>query len=289
MAQRRTTTRKAAAKKKPDVVRPEVVDVTFDGPQAKGAGLRTWNLVAAGVFAVQAVLLWIISTGHALPVSLNYLTTDPLQTAAQGKTVLTPAAHQWFTLNILYLVVLSLFVAAIVHLLVATYYRPQYETGLERGTHPLRWWGYAVSESLLLVTVGLLVGVQDVTVLLALVSLSVTKNLLLWMVERIDIGTPIHQKLGLVLAGLAGVVSLAVVALYLFSGTVYGDGTPGYLYGLFATGLVGFGLLGLNAVLHHRGNGRWANYVYTERVYLVLGLVVASALAWQIFAGALTS
>jgi hypothetical protein len=37
----------------------------------------------------------------------------------------------------------------------------------------------------------------------------------------------------------------------------------------------------------YKAQGKWANYLYGERAYIVLSLVAKSALAWQIFSGAL--
>jgi hypothetical protein len=39
--------------------------------------------------------------------------------------------------------------------------------------------------------------------------------------------------------------------------------------------------------LQYRAKGRFRNYLYGEKVYLVLSLVAKSALAWQVFAGTL--
>ena len=41
------------------------------------------------------------------------------------------------------------------------------------------------------------------------------------------------------------------------------------------------------ASLEYRGRGRWGNPAFAERVYLILSLVAKSALAWQVYAGAL--
>ena len=43
----------------------------------------------------------------------------------------------------------------------------------------------------------------------------------------------------------------------------------------------------LNQWLQYRRIGKWADYGYGEKVYLVLSLVAKSALAWQIFGGSL--
>jgi hypothetical protein len=39
--------------------------------------------------------------------------------------------------------------------------------------------------------------------------------------------------------------------------------------------------------LQYRGRGRWAVPAHAERAHLILSLVTKSALAWQLYAGAL--
>jgi hypothetical protein len=43
----------------------------------------------------------------------------------------------------------------------------------------------------------------------------------------------------------------------------------------------------INMWLQYRKKGKWADYLYGERMYIVLSLVSKSALAWQVFAGTL--
>ena len=66
-----------------------------------------------------------------------------------------------------------------------------------------------------------------------------------------------------------------------------GDGVPGFVYGIFVSLFVLFNCFGLNQWLQYRGRGKFANYLYGEKVYIVLSLVAKSALAWQVFAGTL--
>jgi hypothetical protein len=40
-------------------------------------------------------------------------------------------------------------------------------------------------------------------------------------------------------------------------------------------------------LLQYRRVGRWRDYLYGERVYMLLSLVAKSLLAWQVFAGTL--
>ena len=53
--------------------------------------------------------------------------------------------------------------------------------------------------------------------------------------------------------------------------------------------LVFFFSFGLNQWLQYRGVGRWRDYAYGEKTYLVLSLAAKSVLAWQIYGGSLAN
>ncbi len=48
-----------------------------------------------------------------------------------------------------------------------------------------------------------------------------------------------------------------------------------------------FNVFAVNMLLQYRRLGRWRDYLYGERVYMLLSLTAKSALAWQVFAGTL--
>ena len=62
---------------------------------------------------------------------------------------------------------------------------------------------------------------------------------------------------------------------------------PGFVYAIVIVEVVLFFSFGLNQWLQYREVGRWADYAYGEKVYLVLSLVAKSLLAWLIFGGSL--
>jgi hypothetical protein len=64
-------------------------------------------------------------------------------------------------------------------------------------------------------------------------------------------------------------------------------GVPGFVYGIVTSLFVFFMSFALNQWLQYRRIGRWADYAFGEKVYLVLSLVAKTALAWQIFGGSL--
>jgi hypothetical protein len=67
------------------------------------------------------------------------------------------------------------------------------------------------------------------------------------------------------------------------------DGVPVFVYGIVVSLFLLFNCFALNQWLQYRGKGKFSDYLYGEKVYLVLSLVAKSALAWQIFAGTLAS
>ncbi len=38
-------------------------------------------------------------------------------------------------------------------------------------------------------------------------------------------------------------------------------------------------------ILQYKKVGKWKDYLYGERVYIILSLVAKTALAWQVFSG----
>ena len=63
--------------------------------------------------------------------------------------------------------------------------------------------------------------------------------------------------------------------------------TPGFVYGIVISLFVLFNSFALVQWKQYKAQGKWANYLYGERMYIVLSLIAKSALAWQIFSGAL--
>jgi hypothetical protein len=87
---------------------------------------------------------------------------------------------------------------------------------------------------------------------------------------------------------IAGIVPWICITIAIVTSATDGDGVPGFVYGIFVSLFVLFNCFALNQWLQYRGRGRFADYLYGEKVYIVLSLVAKSALAWQVFAGTLS-
>ncbi len=88
------------------------------------------------------------------------------------------------------------------------------------------------------------------------------------------------------LGAVAGAVPWLAIAVYLFSPGSAAD-PPGFVYGIFFSLFVFFNTFAVNQWLQYRQIGRWRDYLFGERAYVLLSLVAKSALAWQVFAGTL--
>lgn len=85
----------------------------------------------------------------------------------------------------------------------------------------------------------------------------------------------------------AGAAPWVAIVVNLIGVSTGSNEVPGFVYGIVASLFVFFMSFALNQWLQYRRIGRWADYAYDEKVYLVLSLVAKSALAWQIFGGSL--
>jgi len=46
-----------------------------------------------------------------------------------------------------------------------------------------------------------------------------------------------------------------------------------------------FNIFVVNMVLQYKGIGKWKDYLYGERIYIILSFVAKSLLAWLVFVG----
>jgi hypothetical protein len=252
------------------------------------ATLRTWNKVLALVYAVQGVAILLLSIAKTVPLTVSYLTENPLATEAAGETVWSQATRTVADVNLAHIIAAFLFISALVHASAAWWWRAAYERELENKVNRLRWFANIPVVSLLFITLAVLVGVSALSVLLMFVVLSALALLLAFVTERQrQQGKP--RLLYCVLSLVAAFTPWAVLALYLAAAHLYGTGAnlPAYVYSALASLL----LLSVGAALLSRfqdqKKGAWANYLFSERGYMILGLAAQTVLAWLVYAGTL--
>lgn len=245
-------------------------------------GLRRFNIFMAALHAVQGVLMLILSSDFTLPVTSSFVDFN----AATGK--LAPVLHESFLLRIGPLVALFLFLSALAHLAVSLpgIYE-WYVTNLKKGANYARWIEYAFSSSVMIVVVAMLTGMYDGVALMLMFGLNAMMILFGWVMELHNQSTKRTNWTSFVFGSIAGAIPWIAIALFLFNAGSGDAKAPTFVYWIFFSIFLFFNCFAVNMVLQYKKIGRWKNYLYGERAYIVLSLVAKSLLAWQVWAGTL--
>lgn len=242
--------------------------------------LRTWNLILGPLHLVQGVLMWVLSNEFALPLQASFLGAMP----GEG---LVPTPETLVEVRIGPLVASFLFLSALAHLTLGTVARGWYERMLERGMQPGRWIEYSASSSLMIVVIAMLTGIYELSALAALFAVNACMILFGWVMETRNEGRHRIDWMPYWFGVFAGAVPWVVIGIYLFGAGNEAGGPPGFVYGIYVSLFLFFNVFAINMVLQYRKVGRWREYLYGERAYMLLSLFAKSALAWQVFAGTL--
>jgi hypothetical protein len=256
-------------------------------PKIDFEGLNRWHSVFVVAYLVEAVALFIAATGKTFPVTLGFLSTDTLAPAVKGHTALAPATHHLFGMSMAWTLVILLLVSAAVHFLTASSLREFYEKNLAKRTNPVRWIGFGATSGLTLVAVGLLVGVQDLGTLLLIFTLGLAKGGLYTVAESYRQKSSSASMASFWIGTAATVIAWLVLGMYAIGAHLYGTASNATLqimcWGVFAL----FVATAANFYMQLRATGKWADFIYGERVFAVTNFVAQSALVWLIFAGSL--
>jgi hypothetical protein len=240
------------------------------------------NIIAAVLHAVQGIIVLVLAKSSTLPITTNYLTFN------QSTQQLDSATRNIFDINMAYLVVAFFFMSAIAHILIATKYRKKYESDLKLGINKARWVEYSISASTMMVAIALLSGIYDFSSLIMIFSLVAVMNLMGLVMELWNQNLKKPNWLSYIIGCFAGFVPWLVFGIYVIGASAYGSsGVPGFVYGIYVSIFIFFNCFAINMFLQYKKIGPWKNYLYGERVYIILSLVAKSALAWQVFAGTL--
>jgi hypothetical protein len=242
--------------------------------------LRRLNVIVGSVHALQAVVILAIATAASLPVTASFLLGPPGD-GDFGAASLGSVRVDW-------VVAAFLLLAAVDHLTVSGG-RPRrwYEANVARGINPVRWWEYSISASLMVVLIAMLAGVSELVALIALFGANAAMILFGLVQERVNLDRDQVDWRPFVYGCAVGAVPWVAITAQLVTSTTEGDGVPGFVVAIFITLFLLFNSFAVNMWLQYRGRGRWADPAFAERMYLILSLVAKSALAWQVYAGAL--
>ena len=252
------------------------------------AYLKRFNGYAAVLHFVQGVAMVVLGLklAYSQAVYTYYL---KLTVISQSPPVfhVSPNPQVFFTIHDLGAILASfLFVSAIAHFMIATRRNRQYNQYLAKGMNPYRWYEYSVSSSIMIVIIALFLGVWDFWSLTMIFTLNAMMIMFGYLMEEINQRTEKTNWTPFVLGSVAGGVPWVVLFANFFALAASSSlRPPAFVYAIVGLYFVLFNIFAVNMVLQYRGVGRWKDYLYGERVYILLSLVAKSLLAWIVFAG----
>lgn len=247
------------------------------------AKLRPFNLIAGLLHLASFAGILLLANDASLPVQATYLNGPPGSDAFGDPVTL-------FSINIAYAVAAFLLISAVFHFLVISpAFFPRYTAGLRENRNTFRWVEYSLSSSIMIVLILQLNGIANFTALAALFVVNAAMILFGWLQERYT--TPGDgDLLPFIFGSMVGSVPWILIAISLAGPGNTSDVTvPGFVWGIIVSLFVFFNAFGLVQWKQYKAKGKWADYLRGERTYIVLSLVAKTALAWQVFAGALAS
>jgi len=247
--------------------------------------LRKFNLLMGGIHLIEgAFMLFVALTLSKVKdftptIWSNFLTFNEVT----GSLLTNP--QQLFKLPFGILVSVFLFLSALAHFIIAA---PKinnvYNKGLENNISQFRWYEYALSSTLMIVLIAVLFGVYDIGTLIAIAMLNASMNLFGLLMEKHNQNKQQVDWTPFVFGSIAGIGPWIIIALFAF-GNSDPSQIPWFVYAIVSSYFVFFNLFPINMVLQYKKVGKWANYLYGERTYIILSLLAKSTLAWLVFAG----
>jgi Heliorhodopsin len=241
-------------------------------------GLQRWNLALTALHFAQAAGIFVLTGKFAITVTTTFPEGPP------GTRM--PGSSSFFKVPVGPVVGVFLLLAALDHLLTATVLRETYETDLRRGINRIRWIEYSVSATLMIILLSFYSGITSVNAIVAVIGANVGMILFGWLQETMNPpGRATTTMKPFWFGALVGITPwISILVNVLGSKTV-----PGFVYGIVISEAIFFFSFGLNQWLQYKSIGKWADYAFGEKAYLVLSLVAKSLLAWQIYGGSLAN
>ena len=250
--------------------------------------LIRFNMIMGFFHLVQGVLMLFLATnviqkiGEFQPTIVQfYLRFNP------DTRSLEAASKELFQLPFGILVASFLFISAIAHGLIVMN-KELYVNDLKIGINRFRWIEYAISSSIMIVLIATLFGIYDIASLILIFIVNAAMNLFGLDMELLNSGAEKKKiKWGPFIWGsIAGIAPWIAILLYMFGNGNF-DMVPWFVWAIVGTYFVAFNTFPINMIMQYKRIGKWKDYLYGERIYIILSLAAKSFLAWLVLFGAM--
>jgi hypothetical protein len=256
--------------------------MTSDTNDSKFSGLKRFNLIMGFLHLIQGIFMIVVSNDTTYPIYTNFLgfNTETLS--------LSPEPKLFYELRFGPAVAVFLLISAVAHFYLGTLGYRRYVENLKQGMNPIRFYEYALSSSLMIVLIGMLSGLWDLGAIILIFGLNAMMNLFGIMMELHNQTTQKTNWTAYIYGCIAGIIPWIVIFVYFIGSINSGEAKPpDFVYAIIPTLFVFFNIFAINMLLQYKQVGRWKDYLFGERVYIILSLTSKSVLAWIIFAGTL--
>jgi hypothetical protein len=177
-------------------------------------------------------------------------------------------------------------ISAFAHFMIAFPKNKSYNENLKKGMNPYRWYEYAFSSSIMIWVIATFVGIWDFWSLAMIFVLNAMMIMFGYLMEKLNQYTEKTSWSPFILGSISGGFPWVVLFAY-FTGAVINseNNVPNFVYVIFIVYLVLFMSFAVNQVLQYKGVGKWKDYLYGERVYIILSFVAKTLLVWLVFTG----
>ena len=245
--------------------------------------VKRLNLIAGALHLVSMLAILALANDAKLPVNATYLTEAP------GTGNFSDPINL-FNLKIGYMVAAFLALSAFFHFfIISPSMFGKYAAGLKNHINVFRWVEYSLSSTIMIIVILQLNGTADYIALMGIAGVNVSMILFGWLQEKYT--TPGDGDLLPFWFGcIAGIVPWLATLVNILSPKGPAESTtPGFVYGIVISLFILFNCFAIVQYKQYKAQGKWANYLHGERLYIVLSLVAKSLLAWQVFSGSLAS
>lgn len=254
-------------------------------PEQQIDRLRIYNVVAGSLHLLQAIgfaiVLTMLSTQVLFAVTADYLAGPP-------GVPLPPERVTLFEVNIGIGVVAFLVLSAFFHFVISSpWFFGRYKNGLLQNRNYFRWTEYSLSSSIMIWLILAINGVTDIGALFAIFAVNAAMILFGALQEKYE-QPGSSGLLPFIFGSMVGIVPWILVLIYfLRPGSESEVAPPAFVVGIVISLFVFFNTFAINQWLQYKQVGKWKSYLQGERSYITLSLVAKTALAWQVFSGAI--
>ncbi|MBI4301674.1 MAG: heliorhodopsin HeR [Chloroflexi bacterium] len=235
--------------------------------------LRTWNLVVGLILVVQAVAIAVLTNSFSLPVTATFMAGPPGTTSE---------LHHLFDIPTGWGVFAFLAISAVSLLIISSPpVFPWYKRNIKQGRNYGRWIEYFFSSSIMIVLISQLTGISDIAGLVAIFGINACMILFGALQEKYEEPGK-ASLLPFWFGAFGGIIPWILIVIYVWAPGL-SVSPPGFVYGIIFSLFLFFNCFAVNMVLQYKKVGPWRDYIYGEKVYILLSLTAKVLLAWQVF------